>query len=110
MLSALCPIVGKELNSMTTLLHNKSQSIRGRTPGSELMAKGPEDHALALLCFTTANGLLSFVAAMFTTMLPFPARWRYFWLVICLVAFGLSLVGIILFRLSYKENNAVRVQ
>jgi hypothetical protein len=41
---------------------------------------------------------------MFTTMLTLSAGWRYFWLVICLVTFGLSLVGMVLFCLSYKGN------
>jgi branched-subunit amino acid permease len=57
-----------------------------------------------LLCFTTANGLLAFVAAMFTTMLPLSVGWRYFWLVICLVALGLTLIGLVRFILSYKRD------
>jgi hypothetical protein len=82
----------------------KSPSIDDRSLGSERSVEVKEDHSLALLCFTTANGLLSFVAAMFTTMLPLSAGWRYFWLVICLVTFGLSVVGMVLFCLSYKGN------
>jgi hypothetical protein len=63
-----------------------------------------EKHSLELLYFTTANGLCSFVAAMFTTMLELPAAWKYFWLVACIVAFALSMVGIVLFCLSYNES------
>jgi hypothetical protein len=63
---------------MNTLLHRKSPSIGGRSPGSKRSVELSEKHSLALLCFTTANGLLSFVAAMFTTMLTLSAGWRYF--------------------------------
>jgi hypothetical protein len=63
-----------------------------------------EKHALALLCFFTAAGLLSIVTAIFTTMLPMPGGLRYFWLVICVITFGLLLVGITLFFLSYKSR------
>jgi hypothetical protein len=89
---------------MNAVLHRKSPSVGGRSPGSKRSVEVSEEHSLALLCFTTANGLLSFIAAMFTTMLTLSAGWRYFWLVICLVTFGLSLVGIVLFCLSYKKD------
>ena len=104
MLSALCSIDCKELDFMNALLHRKSPSIGGRNPGSKRSVELSEKHSLALLCFTTANGLLSFVAAMFTTMLTLSAGWRYFWLVICRATFGPSLVGTVLFCLSYKKN------
>jgi hypothetical protein len=89
---------------MNTLVHRKSPSIGGRSPGSKRSVELSEKHPLALMCFFTANGLLSFIAAMFTTMLTLSAGWRYFWLVICLATFGLSLIGIVLFCLSYKTN------
>jgi hypothetical protein len=89
---------------MNTLLHRKSPSVGGRSPGSERSVEVSEEHSLALLCFTTANGWLSFIAAMFTTMLTLSAGWRYFWLAICLATFGLSLIGIVLFCLSYKSK------
>jgi drug/metabolite transporter (DMT)-like permease len=60
--------------------------------------------SLPLLCFTTASGLLAFVAAMFTTMLEFSDGWRYSWLGICLVALVLSLIGVVLFCRSYKRD------
>jgi hypothetical protein len=56
----------------------------------------PDDYAFAMLFFTTLMGLVAFVAAMFTTMLPLPDFWRYFWLAVCIVSFGLSVVGIVL--------------
>lgn len=89
---------------MNALFHRKSPSLGGSSPGSKRSVKLAEEHSLALLCFTTANGLLSFIAAMFTTMLTLRAGWRYFWLVICLATFGFSLVGVVLFCLSYKKN------
>jgi branched-subunit amino acid permease len=60
--------------------------------------------SLVLLCFTTASGLLAFVSAMFTTMLPLSAGWRYFWLAICVVALGFALIGLVRFILSYKRD------
>jgi hypothetical protein len=89
---------------MNTLLHRKSPSVGGRSPGSKRSVELSEKHSLALMCFFTANGLLSFIAAMFTTMLTLSAGWRYLWLVICLATFGFSLVGTVLFCLSYKKN------
>ena len=89
---------------MNTPTQTKSPSIRGHKPGLERSVEVPEDHSLELLCFTTVSGLLSFVAAMFTTMLPLSAGWRYFWLVICLVTFALSLIGLVRFCLSYQHT------
>jgi hypothetical protein len=56
----------------------------------------PDDYALVMLLFTTLTGLAAIVAAMFTTMLPLPDFWRYFWLAVCIVSFGLCVVGIVL--------------
>jgi hypothetical protein len=61
-------------------------------------------HSLALLCFTTASGLLGFVSAMFTTMLPLSVGWRYFWLAICVAALGCALIGLVRFILSYRRD------
>jgi Ca2+/Na+ antiporter len=60
--------------------------------------------SLPLLCFFTASGLLAFVAAMFTTMLPLSDGWRYFWLGICVVALVLAFIGVVRFILSYKRD------
>ena len=89
---------------MNTLLHRKSPSIGGRSPGSKRSVELSEKHSLALLYFFSATGLLSVVAAIFTNMIPMPAGLRYFWLVICVITFGLLLIGITLFCLSYKKN------
>jgi len=64
---------------------------------SESMFETPDDYAFATLCFTTVMGLLAIVAAMFTTMLPLPDTWRYFWLAVCVVSFVLTVIGIVLF-------------
>jgi hypothetical protein len=89
---------------MNTLLHPKSPFTGYRRPASEPGVKVSEKHALALLCFFTFAGLLSIVAAIFTTMLPMPGGLRYFWLAICVTSFGLLLTGITLFFLSYKSK------
>lgn len=89
---------------MNTLLHTKSPFTGYRRPDSEPGGKVSEKHALAFLCFFTAAGLLSIVTAIFTTMLPMPGGLRYFWLVICVITFGLLLIGITLFCLSYESK------
>jgi hypothetical protein len=63
---------------------------------SESTLETPDDYAFATLCFTTVMGLLAIVAAMFTTMLPLPDTWRYFWLAVCVVCFVLTVIGIVL--------------
>jgi hypothetical protein len=63
-----------------------------------------EKHSLALLCFFTTTGLLMVVADVFTNTVPMPAGLRDFWLVICITTFGLLLIGITLFFLSYKST------
>ncbi len=89
---------------MNTLLHRKSPFTESRRPDSERRVELSEKHSLALLGFFTASGLLSVVTAIFTTMLPMPGGLRYFWLVICVVTFGLLLIGITLFCLSYESK------
>jgi hypothetical protein len=64
---------------------------------SESAFETADDYAFATLFFTTVMGLAAIVAAMFTTMLPLPDFWRYFWLAICIVSFALTLTGIVLF-------------
>ena len=89
---------------MNTLLHRKSPSIGGRSPGFKRSIELSEKHSLALLGFFVPTGLLSVVAAIFTNMVPMPASLRYFWLAICVITFGLLLIGITLFFLSYKSK------
>jgi hypothetical protein len=81
---------------MNALLHRKQPSVESCNLSSERSVEVTEKRSLALLCFITASGLLSIVTAMFTTMLPLSAGWRNFWLVICLVTFGLLLTGTVL--------------
>ena len=82
---------------MNTLLHRKQPSVESRNLSPDQSVKVTEKRSWALLCFITASGLLSIVAAMFTTMLPLSAGWRNIWLVICLVTFGLLMTGVFLF-------------
>ena len=89
---------------MNALLNKESSSVQAPNLSFQRSIEPREERSIALLCFTTINGLLSFVAAMFTTMLPLSAGWRYFWLIICLATFGLSLIGVVLFCQSYKRN------
>jgi uncharacterized protein involved in exopolysaccharide biosynthesis len=42
-------------------------------------------------------GLAAAVAAVFTTMLPLPVGWRYFWLAVCVASFLLAVIGVVLF-------------
>ena len=83
-------------DSMNALLHRKQPSVESRNLSSERSVEVTEKRTLALLCFITASGLLSMVSAMFTTMLPLSAGWRNFWLIICLITFGLLLTGLVL--------------
>jgi hypothetical protein len=89
---------------MSQLPSTKDLSTGNRDLKSERSVGAPEGPSLALLCFTTLFGLLSIVAAIFTTMLPLSAGWRYFWLIICLFAFALSLICIVLFEQSYQAK------
>jgi hypothetical protein len=89
---------------MNALFHTKSSSVESRNLSFERSVETGEERSIALLCFTTINGLLSFVAAMFTTMLPLSVGWRYSWLFICLATFGLSLIGLVLFCQSYNRK------
>jgi purine-cytosine permease-like protein len=89
---------------MNTLLHRKSPSIGGRSPGSKRSVELSEKHSLALMGFFTTTGLLMVVADIFTNMVPMPAGLRFFWLAICVITFGLLLIGITLFFLSYRSK------
>ena len=89
---------------MNRLLHRKSPSIGGRSPGSKRSVELPEKHSLVLLGFFVPTGLVSVVADIFTNMVPMPAGLRYFWLAICVITFGPLLIGITLFFLSYKSK------
>jgi hypothetical protein len=98
-------MIANGLNFMNALFYTKSSSVEGRNLSFERSVETREERSIALLWFTTINGLLSFVAAMFTTMLPLSAGWRYFWLFICLATFGLSLIGLFCFARVTRESS-----
>jgi H+/Cl- antiporter ClcA len=90
---------------MNTLLDRNSPSTGSRRPNSARRAELSEKHSLALLGFFIIAGLLSVLADVFTnTGLPMPNGLRDFWLVICVVTFGLMVAGVTLFALSYKPT------
>jgi VIT1/CCC1 family predicted Fe2+/Mn2+ transporter len=64
---------------------------------SERTLKAEDSYGLSKLCFATVMGLAAAVAAVFTTMLPLPAGWRYFWLAVCVASFVLAMTGVVLF-------------
>jgi hypothetical protein len=76
-----------------------------RNPLFSPMFETVDDYAFATLCFTTVMGLVAFIAAMFTTMLPLPDTWRYFWLASCVVTFALSVIGVVLL---FQRNRALQ--
>src|SRR5260370_18846775 len=49
---------------------------------------------LAEFAFGTLAGVISFVAAVFTTVVEVPGPWRSFWLLICIASFACA-VGLI---------------
>jgi cytochrome c biogenesis protein CcdA len=89
---------------MNTLLHRESQLNQRRTPDSARRVELSEKHSLALMGFFILVGLLSVLADVFTNTVPMPQGLRDFWLVICVVTFGLMIAGVTLFALSYKPT------
>jgi hypothetical protein len=65
--------------------------------GSGRNLKAADAYGLGQLSLATAMGLTSFAAAMFTTMLPLSAGWRYFWLAVCVTSFLLVIAAVVLF-------------
>ena len=62
-------------------------------------------YGLGWLCLTTAMGLLSAGAAVFTTILPLSNGLRYFSLSICVSTLLLSTIGLVLFfKRPMKED------
>jgi hypothetical protein len=59
--------------------------------------KAEDSYGLSKLCFATVMGLAAAIAAVFTTMLPLPTGWRYFWLAVCVASFVLAMIGVVLF-------------
>jgi hypothetical protein len=91
---------------MNTPLYPKSPLTEARRPESGRGVKVSEKHALVLLYFFTATGLLSVVADVFTNTIPMPAGLRDICLVVCVTTFGLLMTGIALFFLSYKSEQS----
>jgi hypothetical protein len=85
---------------MSTLHHPIHPSVESRPLSPKRSVAPSEKRSLAILYFATASGLLSILAAMCATILSSSARGQYFWLAICLVTFGLLLIGLIRFGLS----------
>ena len=94
---------------MNTLFDRKSQSILGRNSNSARRLEVSETHSLVLLAFFTASGLVSVIAAVFTTMLSHNG-WRDFWLIVCVVSFLTLMVGITQFCMSYQSNHERQAQ
>jgi hypothetical protein len=68
--------------------------------------KAEDGYGITKLCFATAMGLMAFVAAVFTTMLPLSLGWRYLWLAVCVACFLLAVIGVILFFQPPAEPQA----
>jgi len=85
-------------------LTTKNQSIEDHDLKPEQRLRSSEGRSIGRLFKTAVFGLLSFLAAIFTTTLPLPAGWRSFWLIICLFTFALAVTGIVLFERSYKTK------
>jgi VIT1/CCC1 family predicted Fe2+/Mn2+ transporter len=84
-------------------LSTKNRPIQDHDPKPEQSVQSSEGHSLVRLFRTAVFGLLSAIAAIFTTMLPMPDGWRSFWLIICLCTFALAVTGIVRFEGGYKR-------
>ena len=84
-------------------LTTKKTSIEDHDRKPEASVRTSEKRSIVRLFQTMIFGLLSAVAAIFTTMLSSTAGGRAFWLMICLFAFALAVRGIVLFERSYKR-------
>ena len=81
----------------------KKPSIEDHDHKLDVSVGTSEKRSILRLFQTVIFGLLSAVAAIFTTMLSSSPGSRAFWLIICLFAFALALRGIVLFERSYKR-------
>jgi hypothetical protein len=89
----------KFMNALTT----KKPLIEDHDLKPDQSVRSSEGRSLVRLFRTAVFGLLSAVAAIFTTMLPMPDSWRSFWLIICVFALALAVTGIVMFERSYKR-------
>jgi hypothetical protein len=60
---------------------------------------------LADFAFGTLAGVISFVAAVLTTVVEVPGPWRSFWLLICIASFACAL-GLIIAGTTYFGKRA----
>jgi hypothetical protein len=84
-------------------LTTKNQPTEDHDLKPEQSVRSSEGRSLVRLFRTAVFGLLSAVAAIFTTMLPMPDSWRSFWLIICVFALAVAVTGIVMFERSYKR-------
>jgi len=89
---------------MNPLHHTVHPSVESPPLSPKRSVALSEKRPLAILAFATANGLLSLLAALGATVLSSSAVGQYVWLAICLVTFGLMLIGLIRFGVSDQAN------
>jgi hypothetical protein len=84
----LTPWLGMKIEIRPFPSHNPSELhlIKRETAADNLV--------LAEFAFGTLAGVISFVAAVITTVVEVPGPWRSFWLLICIVTFACA-VGFI---------------
>jgi CHASE2 domain-containing sensor protein len=81
--------------------------MKKRRAARSIRTLGVEDgYGIGKLCFATAMGLISYVAAVFTTTLPLSLTWRYLWLAVCVACFLLAVIGVVLFFQRPAEPQA----
>jgi hypothetical protein len=84
----LAPWLGMKTEIRPFMIHNASELYltKRETAADKLV--------LAEFAFGTLAGVISFVAAVLTTVVEVPGPWRSFWLLICIATFACS-VGLI---------------
>ena len=84
----LAPWLGMKIEIRPFPSHNPSELhlIKRETAADKLV--------LAEFAFGTLAGVISFVAAVITTVVEVPGPWRSFWLLICIASFACA-VGLI---------------
>jgi hypothetical protein len=81
----LAPWLGMKTEIRPLMIHNASELhlTKRETTVDKLV--------LAEFAFGTLAGVISFVAAVFTTVVEVPGPWRSFWLLICIASFACAL-------------------
>ena len=75
-----------EMHATENQLSRQYHATKGETIADRLV--------LAEFAFGTLAGVISFVAAVLTTVVEVPGLWRSFWLIVCIVTF-LCALGLI---------------